>query len=809
MPKTFDLTLLPLYRFRGNEMPSSPGLLALTPPRRKARSRANDMLIMHLVLGGNALFSTASYLQMTTAAAKEFYNTPGSVTAALRATAITINSDLLERNMEASGQGRYTLATLVLGVVRGEQLYLLEAGPVHAYWMAGDERKDIHDPDMAGRGLGLGQATKFYLSQLSLRTRGRLLIAPELPDGWMPILKRDNNSASLETIRSVLLRQSMDDHNAVLIEMQSGRGAITVLKPVQSSKPTLASISRKMSAEPAPEKEEAEIVIEENIEVEVESHQPEPAPISTFDTEEPAAQAAPSVHTESKPPQEGSVFDSIPRKKPEIIPGPEGTRETEIPEEELISSPSPQTFEEVEESEIKIKEEKVDKGPSLSEILARQSARSLARSIQITRTGKDWLKNLLTTMMPRILPTDDSNAPLRLPNWVMGLIAVIIPIVVVTISSVVYFRFGRDIQYETAFAEVEVARVRALEEDDEIAQRTAWLETIDKLDIAEEYDKTEESEARRSEAQSHLDILLGIRRLNFQPVVDNLPRGIEIKAMVATDTELFMLDGNTGKILRAFLVSNGYQYDDKFNCESGEYNGKNIGSLIALQSLPKTNAMGATVMGIDAQGGLIYCSANQIPQAMELIEPPVGLKEITAISLDSDVLYILDAPSREVWAYSGRASTFIDYPTSFFTQAPEYIENTVDMSVKGSDLYLLYNDGHLASCTYSLLDSVPTRCINPVELVDEHPAAGGGNNFGQALFKEMHISTPPDAALLLFAPDTQAVFRFSPRSFSLQNQLEPIEGSIPEGSLSAMASNPGHILFMAQGDKVYMVSDIQ
>ncbi len=785
MSKTFNLTLLPLYRLNGNEIPAPPGLLALTPPRRKARSRARDLLLMHLVLGGNATFSTANYLHITSKAAEEFYNTLGSVTGALRAAAIMLNSELLAHNMEASGQGRYTLATLVLGAVRGEQLYLLESGPAHAYWMAGDDRLDIHDAEMAGRGLGLGQATQFYLSQLPLRTRGRLLIAPSLPTGWMPILQRDNKSASLETIRSVLMRQNMDDQNAVLIEVHSGNGEVTLLKPPLPHKPTLASISQKITDEEPAEEKAKEVV-------EVESHQPEPVP---------------SIHNESKFPQERPVLDSIPRKTPDPISDPEESEILQsIPRQMPEEIP---TSEEVDEFDPEIEEEEIDLGPPVSEVIARQSARSIAKGMQVTREGNNKLKGFFRKMMPRVLPTNDSNVPVTLPNWVMGLIAIIIPLVVVTIASVVYFRFGRDIQYETAYVEVEVARVRALEQDDPIAQRVAWEETIAKLDIAEKYDKTAESKAIRAEAQRHLETLLGIRRLNFQPAVKGLPRGIKIKAMEATDTELFILDSNTGEILRAFLVSGGYQYDDNFICKSGEYSGESVGALVALQALPKTNALGTSIMGVDAQGTLLYCAANQVPQAMSLQKPPIGFKEITAISLDSDVLYLLDALSHEVWVYSGRASTFIDYPTSFFENAPDGIEHTIDMSVTSNDLYLLFTDGHLASCTYSLLDTVPTRCTNPVELKDQHPAAGGGNNFGQALFTEMHLSTPPDSALLLFAPETQTIFRFSPRSFSLQNQLQPIEGTTPEGRLNTMASNPNHLLFIAQGDKVYMVADIQ
>jgi len=821
--KTFNLTLLPLYRLHGNEMPLPPGLLALTPPRRKARSRARDLLIVHLSMGGNAPFSSANYHQMTSRAAEEFYKTPGSVTAALRAAAIILNGDLLERNIAASGQGRYSLANLVLCALREEQLYILESGPAHLYWMEGNERKDIHDEEMSGRGLGLGQSTQFYLSRLPIRAGGRLLISPKLPAGWEKILQRDNRSASLETIRSVLMRQSMEDHNALLIEIESGRGEVTLLKPPRPLKPTLASISQKIAEEPR-----------------LESHQPQPIVAATR-KEAPAA--TPSLDNESKPPQERplvlreeevveeEIFASPPREIPESVLNP---KEEEIstppplqtlePEEDILDSlpqqipteedlfasiprQAPEPIVEAQEVEEEFEEE-VDTGPPMGEIIARQSALTLAKGMQATREGNSRLKDFMRKMMPRLLPADDPNAPVTLPSWVMLLIAVIIPLVVVTIASVVYFRFGRDIQYETAFTEVQVAHARAIEQSDPVAGRIAWEETLKKLDIAEGYDKTPESKVLRIEAQSHLDSLLGILRLDFQPAVKDLPRGIEIKAMAATETELFILDSVNGEILRAFLVSGGYQYDDNFICRSGEYSGKSVGALVELTTLPKGNAMGTSVLGIDAQGNLLYCAANQVPTAMALQTPPVDFKEITAIALDADILYLLDAPTREVWVYSGRAGTFLDYPTSFFKQAPQGMDRAVDLSVKGNDLYLLFADGHLASCTYSLLDTVPTRCTNPAELVDPHPAAGGGNNFGQVHFTEMHLSTPPDSALLLLAPETQAIFRFSPRSFSLQNQLQSIQGSIPEGKLSTMASNPGHLLFIAQGDKIYMVADI-
>jgi len=776
--KTFDLTLLPLYRHRGDELLSPPGLLALTPPRRKARSREKDRLIVHLTLSGNASFSTVNYLQMTSRAAEEFYQTPGSVTAALRAAATTLNGDLLERNMTSSGQGLYTLGHLVLGALRGEQFYILESGPTHVYWMAGVERKDIHDPLMAGRGLGLGQATNFYLSQLTLRAGGRLLIAAKIQPSWEKILQRDNRSSSLEAFRSLLMAESTENENAVLVEVEPGRGEMTVLKPERSDSPTLESISKKIAAEP--QIDSAPIA----------SHRPEPQRITPLPGIDPVVVSQPD--SGSKPPNLSDIPDSIPRQAPKPAPIPD----------EIASDPV--------EHLVEIEEEAPPAGPSVGEEFARQSARTLAKGMQATREGNSRLKSVARTMMPRLLPGSDSETPVRLPGWIMGLIAVIIPLLVVTVASIVYFRFGRDVQYETLYAEADAARARAVGQDDPVAERIAWEDALSKLNLAEERNITSESQALRGEAQTRLDELLGIIRIDFQPAVNGLPRGIEITAMAAIDTEIFLLDSANGEILRAFLLESGYQYDENFICRRGVYAGKTVGAIVGLEALPKANAMAASVMGIDSRGNLLYCASNQVPQALSLQEPPIGFKEITAITLDSDVLYLLDAPSREVWVYGGQASTFISYPTAFFENAPTGMENTIDMSVDGSDLYLLFADGHLASCTYSLLDTVPTRCINPATLIDPHPAAGGGDSFGQSIFTQMHLSTPPDSALLLLAPKTQAVFRLSPRSFELQNKIHPrndLESPISSAALTAMTANSAHILFVAQGDKIYQAVD--
>ncbi len=842
MAKNLDLTLLPLYRLRGNELPSPPGLMALTPPRRPARSREKDRLIVHLTLAGNAPFSTVNYLQMSTIAADEFYKTPGTVTSALRAAATALNTDLLARNMELSGQGRYSVGNLILCALRGSQLYILEAGAAHIYWMADHERAHIYEPALSGRGLGMGQAMNAYLTQMTVRAGGRLLLTPKFPPGWEQILQRDNHSAPLEILRNALMRQSTEDENAVLVQISEGRGDVELLKPKRQPQPTLEIITKKLEEEPKlpelPPLEEKPIQL---------GHQPQPLPadgeialenaappagvpasrprqsspllmrpprenhdpakdwtarlpkyIEQVLEEQPneAPLPAPREYKENKPkPVRDDILASIPKKAPEPITAPVEA-EAEIPVEEEIEEPE---------------EEKVPAGPSAGEIVARKSARALAKGIQTTREGNEKLKDGFEKILPRLLPGDDEEAPVRLPTWTMSLIAIVIPLIVVTIASLVYFRLGRDVRYENLYTEALEARSHAITEEDPLARRLAWENVLKLLVPVEERKITDETIQLRAEAETQIDVLLGVLRLGFTPAINGLPRGIQITRIAANDSEIFMLDENNGRVLRAYLAGAGYQYDETFICEPGNYGGRLIEDLIEIQILPKSNALGASLLALDVQGGLLYCAANATPQAAHLTQPSVGFRDITAVTLQSDVLYLLDAASREVWVYGGQASTFINYPTAFFAaETPANLENVVDISINDTDLYLLFNDGHLATCTYSLLDSVPTRCVNPVALVDPNPAAGGGNNFGNALFNQITINEPPDSAILLLAGDSQSIFRFSPRSYELLNQMRPRsdgEYALPAIALNAVTTNANHVLFIAQDDQVFMTLD--
>ena len=161
-----DLTLTPLYRIEGKEQASLPGLIPAMPPRKTARGREQDRLIVYLLLNGTAVFSTGEYMQLASRAAVTFYETSGTLTNALRAAAEAINQPLLERNMSMSGQGQYTVGLLSLVALRESQATLLLSGPMHAYILNPDGAQQIFDSAFGQRiGTGCQSASPFLPDQ--------------------------------------------------------------------------------------------------------------------------------------------------------------------------------------------------------------------------------------------------------------------------------------------------------------------------------------------------------------------------------------------------------------------------------------------------------------------------------------------------------------------------------------------------------------------------------------------------------------------------------------------------------------------
>jgi hypothetical protein len=238
-----------------------------------------------------------------------------------------------------------------------------------------------------------------------------------------------------------------------------------------------------------------------------------------------------------------------------------------------------------------------------------------------------------------------------------------------------------------------------------------------------------------------------------------------------------------------------------------------VGTLVDLLALPKINAVSATVLGIDATGNLLYCAPGQVPQAIPLPAlPNTNWGRVTSFALDNGSLYVLDATARAVWVFVGKDSAFVDTPYFYFgNQIPDSIENAIDMSVSGDDLYLLHADGHLSTCTFSRIAETPTRCIAPVNFQDPFPAHQDINIFAQADFTQMSLTAPPNSVLLLLDSKNRKVFRFTPRSLELQNQVTGHAGKgnpFQSGTAAAMTVSPNYVLYLAIGNQVYFATNL-
>jgi hypothetical protein len=831
---TFNLNLLPIYRNNGQESAEMPGLLALTPPRKTARGRERDQLVAYFMLSGNASITPAEVMKMTNDAAGSFYQTHGPLTSAMRQAADQINVRLLERNRSATSQGEYALGSLVLAVIRENQCTLLLSGPTHVVWVSAGQSRHIHEPALSGKGLGASQSLTAYLSQVELHPQDLLVLCGTFPRDWEADLLNERPPTSLDaSYRKLTLTKG--DLNAVLIQVQSGHGTITLLRPEISP-------ARQVPSQPKPVAV-SETVVPQQVQAPPEesndsygSSQPvtlqgeEPAPAPQIITEEkldaladfaahmvqPSAYAIPPQSENRLPlpkmPEEPYTTNTGGRSFPSSIPRAKPVGRPEIGEETIVEDQPVDLS--VESAPARGKARQRRQRSNASAAATRQMAKAMAGGIQTGRRVNERLGESLRRFLPRLLPGSDANQPYSLPTYVLIFIAVVIPVAVVTVASVVYLRFGQSIQYDERYEQARNAQSQAVSEADPIRQRDAWQRVLAYLNDAEQYRETPESKQLRSDAQHQLDLLLGTLRMEFIPGFPNgLGDSTKISQMAASESDLYMLNAEGGKILHARLSGRMLELDNAFNCQPGSYGGYQVGPLIDLVALPRINALNATVMGIDATGTLLYCAPDQVPQAIPLPAlPNTNWGRIIAFALDSGNLYVLDPQSRSVWVFIGKDSTFVDTPYFYFgNEIPATIESAIDVAAVSDDLYMLHADGHLSTCTFSRLSEVPTRCQDPAPRVDNYLAHRDLDFFGLAHFTQLAMTSAPNSVILLLDSANRSAFRFSPRSFEFQSQVTGYAGKanpFQQGPASAMAVSPNYVLYLAIGDQVYFATDL-
>ncbi len=474
---------------------------------------------------------------------------------------------------------------------------------------------------------------------------------------------------------------------------------------------------------------------------------------------------------ESVPPQS----ESVPAPPPELPPAPEAESAPKTPESP--KKRARRTFP-------RPKLPKINLAPFLLALWD-----GLGRAMHNSARGAGIL-------LARLLPEEDLGLP---ASW-LAFMAVAVPLVVVSVAATVYYQQGKDDLYRAYYQQAEAYLAQAENAPDETARRDAWQRALDALDRAEQYQVTPESQALRRSLLANLDARDGIVRVEFQPAIyGGLTKQISVRTILPDGDALYLLDGNSGAVVRAELTSRGYQVDASFRCGPTP----RVRELVDVVLLPRGNSLNAVLLGVDTDGNLLYCRVGESALEAALPSPNGNWGGPQALDFYAGNLYLLDPHPRAnaVWVYPGQDASFRGLPVFFFDNEIPPLERAVDMVRTPDDLFLLYADGHLTRCTVGR-GGAETRCADPAPLRDDRPEGEAKPAFAGAHFAAIQYVSPPDPALYLLDDARQAVYLFSLQLRFLRQyrSLYPLEGSAPT---AFAVDHPSRRLFLALGNEVY------
>ncbi len=778
----FDLFIFPIHLSGGKELPDLPGLVVSAAPRRVLRNRAGDTLAALLTLPSKNILTAESQQDMLLHLSATYFNTPGSVTSGLRAASEQINTFILGANQFDSPSGRPNVGVLNLVVFHGDTLYILHSGPTHTLVVNPDGVTDYVDLEGAGRGLGVSSSITPRYFTTTIRAGSMVLLCPSPPPTWTPALLAGSSRLNLDQFRRRLLAQSPFNMTAAVAQIQSGRGEVHRLKP-------------RVPQEAAPADPYSE---------------PQPAPAEPEPTEE--APVTDPVYGEMPLPQftpaaelpltipDAYRFPGQPAGKPEfpVDDGPDAKSEhapVETPRPVAVKPKEERIgFRTIPASEIPGPQVAAPETPLLDKI-----TRFLQRLIEIPEQVAPKVKPPVIKINP--VKTDPSGS---IAASTLLFIALAVPVIVVFISTYVYTHDGRGEQRIEYLVQAQAFALQAAGQIDPEAQRSGWTQSLYNVKKAEEYGRTDETRMLREQAQTALDALDSIIRLPVQEAVpDAIPSNISISRIAASTTDVFALDSFQGRVLRFALTGDGYELDPNFNCGPGPSGGKMIGALVDIVTLPPNNEYKASVMGMDADGNLLYCIPGSLPLSSSLAPPDTDWGKITAFTVEEGSLIILDQASNAVWWVAGNGVGFPGQPHLFFNNKIPQLADVIDLAMYQDDLLLLRKDGHVTRCTFNNFSSAPTRCQDPAGFGDKagKPIA----LFPDAIFLQLATVPPPDPSIYLLDTNGPTIFHFTLR-LNLQRRLRfqtVDQYSLPDKPVTAFDVASNRVAWIAMGNRVF------
>jgi hypothetical protein len=408
----------------------------------------------------------------------------------------------------------------------------------------------------------------------------------------------------------------------------------------------------------------------------------------------------------------------------------------------------------------------------------------------------------------RLFPGLAEPSPSSYSTKFLALTAIIIPLVVVTIASLVYFRFGRNQQFQLNLADARTAIAVAETKETLEEAREDYILAQFWLEQAARYGTSEELTRLQEKVQSNLDSIDFIVRLKFTPIVSGgFGPESHLTSLAASSTDLYVLDDTHDTIWHVWSTGRGFDIDGEFEClrEAGP-EGK-ISTPVGIAIVPAPSALGVeSIIGIDDAGLIIYCAPDKIPTIAELSPPEQGWGIIQTFEVYNNRLYILDSGRNSVYVYDASNGFVSGNPTNYFAGQIPDLSGAIDIAGSQDGLLILYADGHLDLCrqileTDSSENIFRTEC-ETLQFRDERVGheEKAFRQIPDALPLQVYFSPPPEPSLYFQDILSGGIYQYSMRMI-YQTKFLPQEPF--EDEVSAFAIGPPNHVYIATANQIY------
>ncbi len=637
-----------------------PGILVLTPPRQPARQRAAERFVMLLDMGEQA--PSWLYRQVRAAAARDFWSTPGSVTAALRRAIYAANRAIFHYNLRAAPPQRVYGAISCAALTESE-VFVAQAGPTRGWALCGGRIERF--PLQPLPPLGSGAYVETHVTYLPVQPGDRLVVASYY-----------------------MARAASDDALRRVLGLEERAAVTDALEQVAEGQTCYALVACwEGEPEPAPLPQRKRRLLE----------RPRPAPVS------PASAPQPEPEAEAQLAEPVAVAVEEPP-----LPAVELRTDFDEPwsdEESVDLRPAARPIA-VERPRPRVREGLERVWRRLSAGVAGGAARlrlPLRRPVRRARPA--------TVRPPRAQRTSPPENSRLMAGVAAAILFVIAIVTVLTWSS-----YGGAVQRQQAIAQAQQHAELAREAVSPEEQRSHWASVVDILTTAG-LAQAPESAALFAEAQGHLDRLDGVIRA--QPFLLWPTEGTSAaQRLVIHASYAFLLDGERGSVTRLNMTATGEGMvaENEPILRSGEEHGGHI--VAPLVDMAWNQSSGEWPMDclvvLDANHQLwIYDAAW--PERTYAMPLPTRAEQRVPVAIEAygGRLYLLDRQAQQVWRYLPQSAGYVEAAEPYFSEGtPQAVARARDIAIDGN-VYLLLEDGSVVRYFNGVLVPFEVRGVPP------------------------------------------------------------------------------------------------